>query len=411
MHEKRHTCRVCGHDGTQRFLSLGPTALANSFSRAAADGAPEPTFPLDVAFCPECALVQLEDVIDPAVLFRNYIYVTGTSDTMHEHNRRYAQLVTELLRMTPDDLVVEVASNDGSLLRHFAGLGARTLGIEPAQNIAAMARQRGIDTIDEFFDRHIAARVRQSHGAAAAVIANNVLAHVDHPVEMLRAAKSLLAPGGLVIGEFHDLGALLERLEYDTIYHEHLSYYSVHAIARACEEAGLRLSRVDRIPVHGGSLRIYAAAVEEQADHAEGPLHLLAEERERGLTALPRLRQLAADVERHGRALADLLRQLAASGHRLAAYGAPAKACTLLAHCGIGADVIPYTVDKNPMKVGTTLPGSHVAVREVETLTREQPDYVLLLSWNLAEEILGQQSAYRERGGKFVLPFPEPEIV
>jgi len=411
VHTKRTACRACRSRELARFLPLGETALANSFLRSASEFASEARFPLDVVFCRSCSMVQLADVIDPETLFRNYLYVTGTSDTIAQHNEAYAKDVVGMLSLGEADLVVEVASNDGSLLKRFRAEGVRTLGIEPATNIAARASAEGIETVNRFFGPACARDVRASHGPAAAVIGNNVLAHVDEPVEFLAACKALLGPEGLVIVEVPELAEFVERLEYDTVYHEHLSYFSLTSLMTVCEEAGLRIVRADRVPVHGGSLRIHAAAHEREPDHAPAVHARAHEERAAGLTSLARFERFARDVEHNRAALLDLLHSLERQGHTVAGYGAPAKGNTLLNYCGIGPELLPYTVDKSPLKVGLFTPGMHIPVLPVATLLERQPGYVLILAWNFADEIMRQQAEYARRGGRFILPLPEPRIV
>lgn len=410
MHRRRTDCRACAGTRVTRFLELGPQPLANSLPRSPADFASEEFFPLDVYFCEDCGLVQLLDVIDPEILFRDYIYVTGTSDTIAQHNREYARTVTDLLRMGPNDGVVEVASNDGSLLRCFRARGVRTLGIEPARNIAALARKAGIETVEEFFSSAVAHKVRQSHGPARAVIGNNVLAHVDDTVDFLRGAKALLGAGGLVITEVPYLREFMDRLEYDTVYHEHLCYFSVSALMRLSESAGLSVVRIDHVPVHGGSIRMYAARRDDTPDHAPAVRAEAEQERADGLTSLPRYREFAAQVSRQREELLALLRRLKTEGKSVAGYGAPAKGNTLLNYCRITTDLVPYTVDKSPHKVGRYTPGMHQPILPVETLLERQPDYTLILAWNFADEIMRQQDEYRHRGGKFIVPIPAPVV-
>lgn len=415
VYHRRETCRACGTKNLKLFLSLGPTPLANSFLKSPAEFSAERSFPLDVHFCETCSMVQIPDVVDPEVLFRNYIYVTGTSATIAAHNCRYAQTVCELLKMGPetleDDLVVEVASNDGSLLRCFRERGVRTLGVEPATNIAEIARGQGIDTINLFFNSSTARQIRKIYGPAKAVIGNNVLAHVDDTQDFLRGCKEVIGPDGLVIIEMPYLGDLLDRSEYDTIYHEHLCYFSVNSLLRLCDAVELSIVRMDHVPIHGGSLRMYAGHKQTHRTHAAKVLGWAEEEQVAGLTSFERYRQLAANVERNREALVAFLKALKADGKTVAGYGAPAKGNTLLNYCQIDTELLPYTVDKNPMKVSLYTPGMHIPVLPVSALLERQPDYVLILAWNFAEEIMQQQWEYRNRGGQFILPIPELTVV
>jgi SAM-dependent methyltransferase len=368
-------------------------------------------YPLELYVCETCYLVQLLDVVDREQLFRNYIYLTGTSETIAAHNAEYARTIVDLLQLGASDLVVEVASNDGSLLTCFRRQGVRVLGIEPATNIAALAAANGIETINRFFSSSVASDVKHSHGPASVVIANNVLAHLDDPRDFLDGCRDLIGDEGLVVIEVPALDQMMERLEYDTIYHEHLSYFSLSSMAALCEAAALAIVRIDRLPVHGGSLRVYATRKEKRYSHAPEVATVLGAERAQGLCSLERYRSFAGAVARNRLALRSLLTQLRAEGKTLAGYGAPAKGNTLLNYCGIGTDLLPFTVDKSPLKVGLETPGMHIPVLPVAELLERQPDYVVILPWNLAEEIVDQQREFRDRGGRFIIPIPEPRII
>jgi hypothetical protein len=411
MHRRRTTCRGCGGDQLRAFLELGPMPLANAFLRSPEEFAAELRFPLDVFHCAGCSLVQLLDVINPEVLFRNYLYQTGMSETMAAHNARLAQMLVELLGLGSRDLVVEVASNDGSLLRCFQAHQVRTLGVEPATNLARCAAAEGIETINAFFSSTTAQAIRETHGPARVVIGNNVLAHVDEPADFLRGFRLLLRSDGLAVFEVPYLGELVERLEYDTIYHEHLSYFSVTELLRLCEASGLSIIRIDRVSVHGGSLRVFTAGTVHSRDHAADVLAWADQEKAAGLTSLPRFERFAAAVRRSRDRLQEALQSFHDRGGMVAGYGASAKGNTLLNYCGIGPDLVPFLVDKNPLKVGRYTPGTHLPVLPVETLLERQPGGVLILAWNLADEIMRQQHEYRRRGGTFLLPIPEPRWV
>lgn len=411
MHKVRENCRGCNSTQLHKFLELGPQPLANSFLTSPEEFASELFFPLDVYMCEQCSLVQIMDVIDPEVLFRNYIYVTGTSDTIAQHNIGYASTVVDFLKIGHDERVVEVASNDGSLLKCFQKENVKTLGIEPAINIAEMARADGVETVAEFFNYETAKKVRDEYGPAKAVIGNNVFAHVDGTQDFLRGGKHLLDTNGLVIVEVPYLGEFMDRLEYDTVYHEHICYFSITALLHLCDEVGLSIVRIDHVPVHGGSIRMYAGSKQDYPQHAEAVLAEAKQEQQDGLTSTARYDQFANDVESNREAILKLLGELKAQGKSVVGYGAPAKGNTLLNFCKIGTDLVPYTVDKSALKVGLYTPGMHLPVLPVETLLREQPDYVLILAWNFADEIMRQQQEYRDRGGRFIIPLPEPKVI
>lgn len=409
--QKRTKCRACDSDRLSPIIDLGPTPLANSFLRSADDFADEESFPLGVYFCEGCGLVQLLDVVDPEVLFRDYIYVTGTADSIVTHNRRYAETVVELLGLDSSDLVVEVASNNGQLLKCFKQLNVRALGIEPASNIAAMANDDGIETINEFFNSQTASKIASNYQPAKAVIGNNVLAHVDDTRDFLSGCKMLLAEDGMVITEVPYLREFVDRTEFDTVYHEHLCYFSVTSLIRLCDSVGLSIRRIDEVDVHGGSIRMYAERSERGNGHAAEVLEMAAQEAGSGLTSFQAFERFADRVQQIRSKLVSLLRRLKGEGCTIAAYGAPAKGNTLLNYCGIDTRLLDFTVDKNSLKVGMFTPGAHLPVLPVSALLDRRPDYVLVLAWNFADEIIKQQQAYRDNGGHFIIPIPEPRII
>jgi SAM-dependent methyltransferase len=407
VYRRRTTCRSCSGRELDLVLALGEQPLANALLASPADFHTERRFPLDLFFCRSCALVQVLDLVDPELLFGHYLYVTGTSETIAAHNEQYADVVLGRLGLGPSDLVAEIASNDGSLLQCFRARGVRVLGIEPARNIADIARARGIETEGQFFERQAGALIAKGHGRARAIIANNVFAHVDDPVGFLAGCADLLTDDGLVFIECPYALDMLQRNEYDTIYHEHLSYFSVSSLARIAEAAGLSVVSVDRVPVHGGSIRV---ALRKGGVHLDAPEVMMGLERAQGLTSLEHWLSFGRAAERNRDELLRFLRALIDEGRSIAAYGAPAKGNTLLNYCGIGVDMLPWTVDRNPLKVGRFTPGTHIPVLPVDTVLERRPDFLLVLPWNFADEIIRQQHAFAEGGGRFIIPIPSPYI-
>ena len=407
---RRATCRGCGGANLSQFLSLGDLPLANAFLTADQLQEPEARFPLEVYFCRDCALIQLLHVVNPQVLFSNYIYRTGTNKTIAQHNAALAQAAVQKTGLRSGDLVLEVASNDGSLLQCFRQRGMRTLGVEPAENIAEVARESGTETLNAFFDERAAAEIVARYGPAKVVLANNVLAHVDSTVDFLSACKQILATDGWVIVEVPYLAEMLSRLEYDTIYHEHLCYFSVTALMNIFIRAGLAIEHIDQVEIHGGSLRLWARH-STPSGHAASVCRIGDQELKAGLTRPEAYWEFALKVERNREQLLKLLKALRNDGKSVAGYGAPAKGNTLLCYCGIGPELLSFTVDRSPLKVGLFTPGMHIPVEPVERIFTAQPDYVLILAWNFAPEIIEFLNPYKERGGRFILPIPEPTLL
>ena len=376
----------------------------NAF-RDPGDTSAEAVYPLDVVRCTTCTLVQLEHSVSPETLFRDYAYFSSYSDAFLEHARRFAEAAGR--RLGRDALVLEAASNDGYLLQYFRQLGHRVLGIEPARNVAAVARERGIATVAEFLDQELARRVVAEHGPADLVVANNVLAHVPDPNGFVAALATLAGERGRVSIEVPYVRDMIDGVEFDTIYHEHLSYFSLTALARLVERHEVRLIRVERLPVHGGSLRIWLAA-SEAPDDAVGKL--LDAEAAWGIDDEARYRTFAERVALARRGIAEFVADLCARG-TVAAYGAAAKGVVLANTCALDAERVGFAADRNPHKQGKLFPGARIPVVPPETLRMERPDYCLLFAWNVADEIMAQQQGYREAGGRFVVPLPEPTVI
>ena len=408
---RRDACRICGSRRLSPFLDLGFTPLANRFLRKDQLDEPEPRFRLDVFFCADCSLVQLVEVVDPEVLFRDYIYVSGTSETMREHFAAFATSVAARFGFSNNDLVVEVASNDGTFLSNFQGRGLRLLGVEPATNIAKVARERGIETINEFFGESLGDRVRNEHGAAACVLANNVFAHVDDVHDFARGVLRILGPEGIFIFENSYVRDMLDRLEFDSVYHEHLSYFSVTALSKLFERHGMEIFDVEHQSVHGGSLRVFVKRLGSGHPVTEAPARFRGEERRAGLCELETYRAFAARVYNLRTSLLSLLKRLRSEGKSIVAYGSSAKGNTLLNFMGIGPDLVAYLVDKSPLKQGTFSPGIHLPVLPVERLVEDRPDYAVILAWNFTDEILLQQRDYIDGGGRFIVPIPVPRVI
>jgi len=401
-------CRSCHHSPLQVVLSLGKMPLANALLTADQLAEPEPAFPLDLAWCPRCTLVQITETVPPETLFRDYVYFSSYSDTMVRHAGELATRLTRERRLGPASLVLEIASNDGYLLQHYVAAGVPVLGIEPARNVAQVATERGIRTVCEFFGERLAGDLRARYGPADVVHAHNVLAHVADLESVVRGIGLILRDDGVAVIEVPYLRDLVERCEFDTIYHEHLCYFSVTALDRLFRRHRLVLSEVERIPIHGGSLRLFVVRKGENGDSVR---RLLAEEAAWGVDSETPVLKFARRVEQLKVSLLEMLESLRRSGKAIAAYGAAAKGSTLLNYLGIGRDVLDFVADRSPYKQGRYMPGVHVPIVPPSRLVEAMPDYVLLLTWNIAHEVLAQQAEYRRLGGRFILPVPSPQVV
>ena len=406
-------CRACRAPLQHVFADLGQTPVANAFRRVDDTDRGEMVFPLKAFVCEACWLVQLQDFHRPESLFtEDYPYFSSFSESWLRHADAYATQMVARLDLGPQSLVAEIASNDGYLLQYFKVRGIPALGIEPAAAVAAAARRdHGIDTIEEFFGRPLASRLTAEGRQADLLVANNVLAHVPDINDFLGGFSVLLKPDGMATFEFPHLANLIQLTQYDTIYHEHYSYLSLAAVELALRRNDLKAVDVEELPTHGGSLRVFA----RHAFHASLETDRLTALRERenamGITQIETYHGFADRVRRHKRELLHCLIDLKNAGATIAAYGAPAKGNTLLNYCGIGRDFIDYTVDRNPQKQGMVLPGTRIPVTTPDRIFATRPDYLLILPWNLRDEIIGQMDGIRRWGGKFILPAPEVMVL
>jgi SAM-dependent methyltransferase len=404
-------CRFCHADLHRTFVDLGMSPLCETFLDERDLNHMEPFYPLHVYVCEECLLVQLEEYVSPADIFTDYPYFSSYSDSWLRHASRYVDAITERLGLHPGSLVVELGSNDGYLLQHFVAKGTPVLGIEPAANVAEVANAHGVRTRCVFFGPEVAEELRAEGHAADLVVGNNVLAQVPDVNGFVAGINTLLAADGVVTIEFPHLLRLVAENQFDTIYHEHFSYFSFLVAERIFAAHGLRLFDVEELPSHGGSLRIYGCHA-DSASHPTTPAveAMRAKERAAGVDRLEYYDSFKRQVEETKRKLLDLLIEVRAGGKTVVGYGAPGKGNTLLNYCGIRGDFLDFTVDRNPHKQGRFLPGTHVPIGAPEDVDAARPDFVLILPWNLKDEIIQQLAHVRDWGGKFIVPIPEAKV-
>jgi SAM-dependent methyltransferase len=405
-------CRFCAAPLRNTFVDLGMSPLCESYVPQERLGAMEPFYPLHVRVCDQCLLVQLEEVVAPDEIFTEYAYFSSYSDSWVAHARDYVESAVERFELDGDSLVLELASNDGYLLQHVVERGIPALGVEPAANVARAARERGVDTLVAFFGRELAARLVTEGRRADLLVANNVLAHVPDLNDFVAGMERVLAPAGVITIEFPHLARLVAGNQFDTIYHEHFSYFSFLTAQTVLRAHGLEVFDVDELATHGGSLRVYA----QRRSGAGQPLsprvtELAERERVLGFDQLEGYGAFAPRVEETKWRLLEFLIECRRDGKRVAGYGAPGKGNTLLNYCGIRTDLLEFTVDRNPYKQGQFLPGTHIPIRHPEALEQTPPDFILILPWNLKEEIASQLSYTRRWGARCVVPIPEVEVL
>lgn len=402
-------CRSCGKTGLEPVLDLGVTALVDTLVTAEGLNGPEAKHPLRVGFCPGCALVQVLDTVPPAEVFHSdYAYFSSFSETLLDHSRKNALDLIASRKLDTSSLVVELASNDGYLLKNFVEHGVPVLGIDPCPGPAEAARKIGVPTLCDFFGIELASKLAAEGKLADVVIANNVMAHVADLNGFIAGIARILKPSGVLVTESPWLKDLIDHCEFDTIYHEHLGYYSVTSLDHLFRRHGLWLNDVRHFPIHGGTIRSYVGKSEARSPEA---LRMLELEKSVGLDRWDYYHHFADRVQDIRKSLLKMLTELKAQGKRVAAYGASAKGSTLLSYINAGPELVEFVVDKNVHKQGKFMPGTHNPILPPEALAERKPDYVLLLVWNLKDEILRQQAAYRQAGGKFIIPIPSPVIV
>ena len=404
-------CRFCEAPLDLTMVDLGKSPLCESYLPADRLESMEPFFPLHVRVCEQCWLAQLPSFVPPDEIFHEYAYFSAYSDSWVEHSRTYVDMISDRLELTSDSLVVELASNDGYLLQHFLPKNIPVLGIDPAANVARAAEERGVPTIVEFFGVELAERLVGEGRRADLVLGNNVLAQVPDINDFIGGVAILLAPGGTATFEFPHLARLLEGLQYDTIYHEHFSYFSLSTIGKIVEAHGLRVIDVEELASHGGSLRVYAAHEADSRETAPAVAELIAREDAEGLRDPSRYHRFADEVEESKWALLDLLIELRRAGKQIVGYGAPGKGNTLLNYCGIRTDFLDYTVDRNPYKHGRFTPGTHIPILPPERIAETRPDAIVILPWNLAREIAEQLSYTKEWEATLIVPIPTATVL
>jgi SAM-dependent methyltransferase len=408
---KLERCRICKNKKLERILDLGEMPLANAFLDKNQLSQKEISYPLRVVWCESCGLIQIDEIVPPEVLFKNYIYVSGTSEALRKHFEGLATEVVNNFKLNSKSLVIDIGSNDGTLLKEFKKHGPKVLGVEPAVNIAKIAEENGVKTISNFFSVDIAKKIVRENGKAEVITATNVVAHTNDLDGLLKGVSCLLKDDGVFVIEVPYLVDLLENLEFDTIYHEHLSYFAVRPLKKFFEERDFKIVNIEKVKIHGGTIRIFVSKKKSRHNINKNVNQLISLEIKKGLNEVTAYRKFAERVEKLKKDLVGLLQKLKSENKKVIGYGAAAKGNTLLNYYHICPELIEFIADLSPMKQNKFTPGTHIPVYNPKRIYKTKPDYILILAWNFTDEIMKQQSRFKQGGGNFIVPVPEVKII
>jgi len=408
---KLERCRICKNKKLEKILDLGKMPLANAFLNKNQISQKEISYPLRVVWCESCGLIQIDEIVPPEVLFKNYIYVSGTSEALRKHFEGLATEVVTNFKLNSESLVIDIGSNDGTLLKEFKKHGLKVLGVEPAVNIAKIAEENGIKTISNFFSVDIAKKIVRENGKAEVITATNVVAHTNDLDGLLKGVSYLLKDDGVFVIEVPYLVDLLENVEFDTIYHEHLSYFAVRPLKKFFGEHDFKIINVERVKIHGGTIRVFVSKKKSRYNISKNVNKLILLEKKKKMHEVTVYKNFAGQVKKLKKDLVSLLQRLKSENKKVIGYGAAAKGNTLLNYYHIGPELIEFIADLNPMKQNKFTPGTNIPVYSPEQIYEAKPDYMLILAWNFADEIMKQQLKFKEMGGKFIILVPEVKIV
>jgi SAM-dependent methyltransferase len=404
-------CRICKNKKLEKILDLGEMPLANAFLDKNQIGQKEVSYPLRMVWCESCGLLQIDEIVPPEILFKNYIYVSGTSEALRKHFEGLATEVVINFKLSSESLIVDIGSNDGTLLKEFKKIDLKVIGVEPAVNIAKIAEESGVKTINDFFSEDVAKKIVKENGKADAITTTNTFAHIFDVDELLKGVSYLLKDEGIFVIQVPYLVDLLENVEFDTIYHEHLSYFAVRPLKRLFVERDFKIVDIERVKIHGGTIRVFVSKRKSRYNINENVNRLISLEIEKGLHEVTVYKEFAGGVEKLKEDLVSLLQRLKSENKKVIGYGAAAKGNTLLNYYHIGPELIDFIVDLSPMKQNKFTPGTHISIFSPERIYEAKPDYMLILAWNFANEIMKQQLKFKEMGGKFIIPLPEVKII